>query len=504
MSGSDTLCRFIDISESEERGMGTDTTRENSWDFGLDSAIPDLGDSGDVEISSIDFSDTYYDTEDRDLLAHGTIVVHSDGGDSDDGDEDRHAGWRVTTPSAGEDITEQIDAPSTAVPSAIADALWGLSGGKPLRVAAIVHTHRTRHRHLDANGEVAYDVVDDTVSATATGPVATATSWREVGVRAGSGSTTIPKSVRKRLVGAGARPASASSTFERAVGHEAPRRAASVSPAAVAVADYVREQISTIFAGDVALRRGANPVHGVRVAIRRLRSTLRTAAPLFEPDGLAGLDDELRWFAGVLGEVRDREVLRARFASAVAALPDELVLGPVAARIEEELSAQQHHHRQSVTDEMRSDRYLVLLSTLATWNDSIPLADDQITKKELRRIATRAARKADKRLAHALATGHEEDFHRARKAAKRARYAGELAAPVVDRSTGRGQAKRYKRIQTVLGEHQDAAVAARTLRELGAGAGTRKGENGFTYGILYQRELAAAAAARDAVLSGTN
>ena len=98
-------------------------------------------------------------------------------------------------------------------------------------------------------------------------------------------------------------------------------------------------------------------MHGVRVAIRRLRSTLRTAAPLFEPSGLVRLDDELRWFAGVLGEVRDREVLRARFATALAELPDELVLGPVAARIEEELSAQQHHHRENVAAEMTSDRY---------------------------------------------------------------------------------------------------------------------------------------------------
>lgn len=476
--------------------MHTDTTRADTWDFGLDSAIPDLGDPGDVEISSTDFSDTYYDTEDRDLLAHGTTVVYVDG---DDGDE-RPAGWRVVTPSPAEAITERIDAPSTAVPPTIADALWGLSGGKPLRVAAIVHTHRTRHRHLDANGETDYEVIDDTVSATATGPVATATSWREVAVRSAS-SDAVPKGVRKRMVGAGARPASASSTYERAIGHEAPHRAGSASPAAAAALDYVHEQIATIFAGDVALRRGENPVHGVRVAIRRLRSTLRTAAPLFEPSGLVRLDDELRWFAGVLGEVRDREVLRARFATALAELPDELVLGPVAARIEEELSAQQHHHRENVAAEMTSDRYRRLLSTLTTWNEAVPLVDDQISKKQVRQIATRAARKADKRLKQALASGHEEDLHRARKAAKRARYAGELATPVVG-SIGRAQAKRYKKIQTVLGEHQDAAVAARALRELGAAAGIRKGENGFTYGILYQRELHAAAAARDAVLSG--
>ncbi|MFE0749948.1 CHAD domain-containing protein [Gordonia sp. NPDC058843] len=485
--------------------MHTDSARENTWDLGLDVAIPRFDGSATdtVDIRSAEFTDTYYDTADRDLLAHGVTVVYGEG-------DARTSGWRVTVPAPDGQTTELIDAPSTAVPAEIDDRLWGLRLGNALTVAAIVHTHRTRRRHLDADHELAYEVIDDSVSATVTGPVATATSWREISVTPGTESSTVPKNVRKRLIGAGARPSSASSTFERAVGHE-PATHDGLTPAAAAVADYVREQLAAIFAGDVALRRGESPVHAVRVAIRRLRSTLRTGAHFFDPQGLRtegsktvgrqALDDELRWFAGVLGEVRDREVLRARFAAAIAELPDELVLGPVAARIEEELSAQQHHHRQTVVDEMTSDRYRRLLATLATWRVDVPLSSARTKRADVQRTAARAARKADKRLAHALSTGHDEDFHRARKAAKRARYAGELAGPVVSKSAGRGQVKRYKKIQTVLGEHQDAAVAAAALRELGASAGVRNGENGFTYGILYQRELDAAAAARSEVFA---
>ncbi|WP_238418759.1 CHAD domain-containing protein [Gordonia sp. 'Campus'] len=474
--------------------MHTDTTRENTWDFGLDAAIPEFGDqTADVEIESTDFTDTYYDTEDRDLLAHGVTVVYADG-------EGQAPGWRITLPGSGERPVERVDASSTPVPPEIDQALWGLRLGNPLRVAAIVHTRRTRHRYLDQAGGLRYEVVDDAMSATATGPVATATSWREISVTPGAGR--VPKNVRKRLVGAGARPAAASSTFARAIGHDGSQVGPTPSPSRDALVAYVHEQIAEIFAGDVALRRGENPVHAVRVAIRRLRSTLRTCGRLLEPKGLPELDGELRWFAGELGEVRDREVLRARFASAVAELPDELVLGPVAARIDEELSAQQHRHRRAVTEVMTSDRYRRLLATLSGWIESVPLAAARVGRKDLRRIATRAARKADTRLSQALSSGDEEDLHRARKAAKRARYAGELAAPVVEKSAGRGQVKRYKHIQTVLGEHQDAAVAARTLRELGAGAGVRDGENGFTYGILYQRELDAAAAARAEVFTG--
>ena len=45
--------------------------------------------------------------------------------------------------------------------------------------------------------------------------------------------------------------------------------------------------------------------------------------------------------AGLLGEVRDREVLRELLAGAVRDLPPELVLGPVAERIEHRLSVEQ-------------------------------------------------------------------------------------------------------------------------------------------------------------------
>ena len=44
-----------------------------------------------------------------------------------------------------------------------------------------------------------------------------------------------------------------------------------------------------------------------------------------------------------------------------------------------------------------------------------------------------------------------------------------------------------KKIQSVLGDHQDAVVARGVDRELGIGAHLA-GENAFTYGLLYERE----------------
>jgi hypothetical protein len=48
--------------------------------------------------------------------------------------------------------------------------------------------------------------------------------------------------------------------------------------------------------------------------------------------------------------------------------------------------------------------------------------------------------------------------------------------------------KYYKKIQSLLGDHQDTVVATEALWRMTLAAGTTLGENGFSYGILYARE----------------
>jgi hypothetical protein len=45
-----------------------------------------------------------------------------------------------------------------------------------------------------------------------------------------------------------------------------------------------------------------------------------------------------------------------------------------------------------------------------------------------------------------------------------------------------------KRIQSVIGDHHDTVVARQEVRDLGIGAHLA-GENAFSYGLLYEREL---------------
>ncbi|OBF88008.1 hypothetical protein A5791_19040 [Mycobacterium sp. 852002-51163_SCH5372311] len=254
-----------------------------------------------------------------------------------------------------------------------------------------------------------------------------------------------------------------------------------------ALAGYLNTQIDQIMAGDLGLRRGEDPIHDTRVAIRRFRSTLRVFGKALDKAAVGDLDAELKWCAGLLGEVRDCQVQQRRFGDALDEMPDELILGPVRARIRNHLQGVELPARTRVSEAMDSERYAALVARLRQLRVEPPV-DQDITAKDLWKQARRAQRKADRRRASALQsrTGDGALLHRARKAAKRARYAAELYRPL-DKSAKRA-VKRYKHIQTVLGDHQDTVVAAETLRQLGITAGTAGGENGFTYGLLYARE----------------
>jgi hypothetical protein len=48
-------------------------------------------------------------------------------------------------------------------------------------------------------------------------------------------------------------------------------------------------------------------------------------------------------------------------------------------------------------------------------------------------------------------------------------------------------ARQMQRLQSVLGEHQDAVIARHADRELGMSAHLA-GENAFSYGVLYERD----------------
>ncbi|WP_051742089.1 MULTISPECIES: CHAD domain-containing protein [Kitasatospora] len=258
----------------------------------------------------------------------------------------------------------------------------------------------------------------------------------------------------------------------------------------------IRAQAEVLAELDEAVRADEpDAVHRMRVACRRLRSAFRTYRRLLAPGATDELVAELRWLAAALGRARDQEVLGERLAARARELPAECRPEQVAAELERRGKAEYRRVWPEVVAALDSPRRRALADGLAELLTDPPLRGraDRAAGPELTRVAAREQRRTADRIRTALADGGEEQdtaLHEARKAAKRARYAGETALPVAGRAAERYVA-RMKAVQEVLGEHQDAVVASTALREQ-----ARASKEPFGYGVLYGQQLAEAERAR--------
>jgi CHAD domain-containing protein len=465
--------------------------RELKFDVPEGFVLPELAGIGDpvarVESRLHQLRNEYFDTPDH-ALRKARLTLRRRTGGTD-------AGWHLKVPhgSAREEIRLPLDG-AESVPAELADLLLGVRRGQPLRPIATLVTERRVIELLDAAGRQLAEVADDSVRATVAGEAVTASSWREVEVELGSGNEALLQQLAELLGGHDARPSASSSKLARALAGAEPAEPAGP------LAAYLLEQQRALIAGDIALRRGDETViHKTRVATRRFRSTLRSFGTLFEESAGQRLDGELRWYAGLLGGVRDRQVQQGKLLAMVDELDDTVLLGPVRARIERELARDQAEHWAELRQALSSPRYLDLLAAVSEFCQAPPVKSG--SKARLRSMMRKADRKAAKRLAAALDRDDPELLHRARKAAKRARYAGELLQPLGGRRAGE-QAARNESLQELLGEYQDSLVSAELLKRLATIAGTTPGENGFSYGLLYQRQLDRAAELRQQVARG--
>ncbi|MER5638076.1 CHAD domain-containing protein [Kitasatospora sp. NPDC002227] len=234
------------------------------------------------------------------------------------------------------------------------------------------------------------------------------------------------------------------------------------------LAGRIREQRERLALLEGAVRDAeADAVHQMRIACRRLRGALRAYGAEF-----AGVGGELRWLGGVLGEERDCEVQGELLVAAARELPAELGPERVAEWLGQWRAERAGRARTATLLALDSERYAALRHRLAE------LPGEATPVRTLRALAHRERRRA-RRLLVAGAT--DEQLHRARKAAKWARYLGEVGGP--EAFTGR-----MKAWQDQLGRHQDSVVARAALRELAG----RPGADPFPLGVLYARQLAVA------------
>jgi CHAD domain-containing protein len=473
-------------------------------DFGIGDPAAFAGPGATVRSRTVQLSSTYYDTAGQDLL-RSRLTLRRRTGDSD-------TGWHLKIPGAG--FRTELHWPlagNEQPPEELRSLIWAFAGTGELLPTVTLRTTRTAHQVIAADGGVVLELADDEVRASSEGAPVVMSRWRELEVELGpAGSAAELDRATGLLLERGAVPSRADSKLRRALGP--PDKTAADSAAAV-LAAYLRTQCDAITAGHFAISikpfeasatsQPHEAIHQTRVATRRLRAALRIFRPLVEAEAAARLEAELAWFAAVLGEVRDREVLRSRLARAVDDLPAYLIVGPVSERIDEVLLAELRQHADALLASMHEERYRLLVQDLAGWREQPPFTAQAAGPPELlAEYVAAAERKLAKRLRRAAGNQTPaEQLHSARKAGKRARYAAEAAAPALGKKASK-LAKRAARLQTLLGDHQDAVVATELLRRI-ADQVADEGGNAFTYGILVAEQRRGAAASAQAARAST-
>jgi CHAD domain-containing protein len=248
---------------------------------------------------------------------------------------------------------------------------------------------------------------------------------------------------------------------------------------------------------DRVVRLGKDPegVHQARVAARRLRSDLRTFRPLLDRDWAEALRVELEWLSGLLGPVRDADVLRERLQERIDGMSDpEPVAGKV---LLDAVDADRAGGRRRLLGGLRSPRYEDLLARLVSAAHE-PLPADGDDRRPVTSLGSLMERPWSSLARRARGLGPDASdgaLHAVRIRAKRVRYGAEALAPVFGKRASRFAAA-AEALQEALGDHQDSVVATAWLTE--HAADSQDAAAAFTAGRLAELEVSERRRTRDA------
>lgn len=441
---------------------------------------------------------TYHDTTDLRLARHGVTLRHRVG-------EERGPVWTVKLPiSVTDGVMERnelhFDGARREPPAEARDLVTAFARREPLVAVATLRTRR-RQLRLVRDGAPIAELADDEVSVVEGRRVVS--RFRELEIEALDPEVDL-QALAEQLRAAGAGPAEPIPKVVRALGSRATATADVVAgspPADPTMADVLAtalgDALVRLVSHDPLARLGVpEGVHQVRVALRRLRSDLRTLGDAVDDGWRAGIEPRLRAVADALGEARDLDVLTGQLRRE--AHGATRALAPLFAALDERRAAAGGRVRAALSD----PEYPVLLDELV---DALTMAPSGPRRAEpaaeaLPTLVLAAWRRLERRAEALRPRSPDADFHATRIAAKRARYAAELAARVLGgraAAQAGALAEQLTAVQEVLGGLQDAVTAEEVIR------GTLRERTvttayAFEAGRLVERERARAVAARGA------
>ena len=454
--------------------------------FVLPSLADPLGGLFEQPTETLELDATYYDTSDLRLTRSGASLRHRN-------DE----GWTVKLPAAPDADDDGLvrdehhfsDAGSSTPPDAALDLVLAIARTAPVEPVARLHTTRRRTRITGLDGTQLAEVVDDRVEVV-DGPSGSE-PFREIEIEWGDAISSSQRTAILEHFRSAAGVVDPTPKIVRALGTPAAAPPDVVVPAAdrvTRVDEVVRLAIascvSQIIAHDPKVRLGEDPedVHQARVATRKLRSHLRTFSALVDERWATELRDELRWLGDVLGAVRDADVLLERLDHKVVRLP--AVDRPAAEKLLDRLRSDLDRRRIQLLEALRSERYLALLDrlVLAARQPRLLLrVDDESDVEVLRELVRKPWKRLDKAVEALGDDPPDSALHSVRIDVKRARYAAEVVVPAFGKKA-RAFVRAMTDLQDVLGEHQDAVIAAEWLRATAAQADDEA--QGFAAGQL--------------------
>jgi CHAD domain-containing protein len=407
----------------------------------LESKLPlDLDRLGGEPLEHRSFVSTYHDTADH-LLARCGITLRRRL-------ENGRNQWQLKLPVDG--ARREVEAPGapSGPPAEIADLLPAFLHGRELVPLATLRTSRDGVLMRTATG-IAEVVADDV--AVLDGQRVSKT-FGEVEIELIAGDRRALESIERAVKRLGARRTDGRTKIARALGvKDVPSRRPRTD--AERIRNYIAQCYVDLLAADPGVRLGvdAEPVHDLRVAVRRLRALLRAASPMIAVDWAERLREELDWLGRALGPLRDLDVLSAHLRAETSALPeaDRALVEPAFAALEADHTAA----RAETLAALGSERYFALLDALAS---APPLVE---TTETLEEIAGAQLEKLQKTMRRVDASATDELLHTARIRTKRLRYVAEALGE-------KRVVTRAKEFQDVVGEHQDAVVAEQRLRAL--------------------------------------
>jgi CHAD domain-containing protein len=466
---------------------GPNRSLEVERKFDVDASTPPPSFDGVAPVARVEVAETehldavYFDTAARDLAVNRITLRRRTGG--------ADAGWHLKLPAGPEARTEvrlPLHTAADDVPNELLDVVLAIVRDRPVAPVARISTVRQiQLLHGDDDAVIA-EFCDDQVTAGQGPDGSTAEQrWREWELElVGDGANAdLMDLICGRLLDAGAKPAGVGSKLARVL--DTTPKSLPADPLQHGLA----EQIDELLVWDRAVRAEADDaVHQMRVTARKIRSLLQSSPESFGLGGDAPIIDELRELGNVLGVARDAEVLAERYRSALDELPPELVRGPIRERLVDGAEQRYRTGLRHALAAMRLPRYFRLLDGLEEVIARAPSADAEPAPATVA-AAGKKVRKAVKKARHTHGEADRDDaIHRIRKRAKRLRY-------TADATGAKTVSKRAKKLQSLLGDHQDSVVSREHLAEQAEAAHTA-GEDTFTYGLLYQREADLAAERR--------